>query len=86
MLLYKLNDPEFIFLRDNGVDSFLYEPVTHTYYLLYWDGSIYNHGHNSCATFMNWRADGLSVKHVIEYKIYTQLTVSFIFDYYIIFT
>lgn len=73
MLLYQVNLPEYLFLRDNGVDNFVYEPVTQTYYLRYWDGSIYNQSCIGCASFTNKRADGLPVMFVIEYKYYLQI-------------
>ena len=69
--MHPLLEVEYFYLMHQGHDSFFYEPLTDTFYLLYWEGSLYNHLNKSTATFMNWRNDGLSIKHVIEYNVYT---------------
>jgi len=56
-----------------GVDSFFYNPTEKVHYILYWDGSLYNHHSLSSCTFMNYRDDGLLVKYILKYSIYTKV-------------
>ena len=74
--MFPLSKEDYIFLKEQKHDSFFYEPLIDTFYLVFWEGGIYNHYKNSVATFMNWRDDGLPYKHVIEYKIYTKVTIN----------
>ena len=52
-------------------DSLYYDEDTKKYYILYWLGSLFNNNNYSCASFMNLRDDGMPVKFVLNYTIYT---------------
>lgn len=68
-----LKEEEIIYLNGQGVDSFFFDPLQKAYYLLYWDGSLFNHCGLSCGTFMNWRPDGLPVKFILHFSLYSQI-------------
>lgn len=72
VLLLEISKPVYEFLVYQGVDSFLFDPSSKTHFLMYWDGSLFNHCKDSAATFMNLRPGGLTCKYVVEYKQYTK--------------
>lgn len=70
--MLEISKPVYEFLVYQGVDSFLFDPPSKTHFLMYWDGSLFNHCKDSAATFMNLRPGGLTCKYVVEYKQYTK--------------
>lgn len=69
--MYEISEDKFHFWHDFvGLDTLFYDRELNKRYIIYWLGSILNNKDTSCASFMNWRDDGLLVKYMLQYTRY----------------